>query len=346
MKPNLSKSVFGRLPGGSKAHLYTLENANGMRVSITNYGGIITELHVPDRQGTLADVVLGFDNLDQYLGEHPYFGATIGRVANRIAQGRFALDGKSYQLAINNGPNHLHGGLRGFDKVLWKATPIKNSGVKLSYSSPDGEEGYPGRLTVTVTMTLTSANELRLDYSARTNKPTPLNLTNHTYFNLAGRGDILGHELTLDAHYYTPVDETLIPTGEILKVDRTPFDFIQPRTIGSRLRELKGKPRGYDHNFVLDNGGQFLARAARVSEPVSGRVMETWTTEPGMQLYTGNFLDGSLTGKNGMTYRQCGAVCFETQHFPDSVNQPQFPTTVLRPGRIWESATLYKFSTQ
>ena len=325
MNPNVKKSPFGTLPDGTAVDLFTLTNAHGLVAKITNYGTIITEVRVPDRQGKLGDIVLGFDNLGQYLKGHPYFGCTVGRVANRIAGGKFTLDGKAYTLAVNNGPNHLHGGRKGFDKVVWKAEPQTGAAVTFSYTSPDSEEGYPGSLKVTVVMTLTDADELRIDYSATTDKPTPLNLTNHSYFNLAGEGDVLGHELMLAADHFTPSDAHLIPTGEIKSVKGTPLDFTTPKTLGLRITELKNDERGYDHNFVLNNGGKALALAARVHEPKSGRVMEVHTTEPGIQLYTANYLDGSLTGKNGVAYRKHSAFCLETQHYPDSVNKPNFP---------------------
>jgi aldose 1-epimerase len=289
--------------------------------------------------------VLGFDTLGPYLKGHPHFGCTAGRVANRIAKGTFVLDGKTYHLAINNGPNHLHGGLKGFDKAVWKAEPQPAAAVKFSYTSPDGEEGYPGSLQTTVTMTLTDANELRIDYSAVTDKPTLVNLTNHSYFNLAGTGDILRHELTINADAVTAVDDTLIPTGEIRPVAGTPLDFRTPQTIGSRFSQLETTPVGYDDNYVLNWGGKALAFAARVFEPKSGRVMEVFTTQPGVQLYTANWLDGSLIGKGGVAYRQHAALCLETQHFPDSVNHPNFPSVVLRPGETYRQTTVHKFST-
>jgi aldose 1-epimerase len=341
----VSKSSFGKLPDGTAVELYTLENANGLRAKVTNYGAIVTELHVPDRHGKLTDVVLGFDNLAQYLQKHPYFGATVGRFANRIAKGRFTLDGKTYTLAINNGPNHLHGGLKGFDKMLWKAEPQSGAAVKFSYTSPDGEEGYPGTLNVSVAMSLTDANELRLDYTATTDKATPLNLTNHSYFNLAADGDVLSHELMLAADYFTPPDSGRIPTGEIKAVKGTPFDFTKPRAIGARFSQISDRPVGYDHNYVLNKPADSLSLMARVSEPKSGRIMEAFTTEPGVQLYTSNYFDGSLTGKRGIVYQQHAALCLEAQHFPDSVNQPKFPSVILRPGQTYRQTTVYKFST-
>jgi aldose 1-epimerase len=346
MKPGIQKSFFGELPDGKPVHLYTLTNANGLVAKITTYGTILTELHVPDRNCKMTDVVLGYDSLAPYLKPHPYFGATVGRVANRIAKGTFVLDGQTYHLATNNGPNHLHGGLKGFDKAVWKAEPQAAAAVKFSYVSPDGEDGYPGTLQTTVTMTLTDANELRIDYAALTDKPTPVNLTNHSYFNLAGSGDILGHELTLNADNVTAVDDTLIPTGALTPVAGTPLDFRTPKAIGSRFSELNVTPVGYDNNYVLNGGGKSLASAARVFEPNTGRVMEVLTTQPGVQLYTANWLDGSLIGKGGVAYRQHAALCLETQHFPDSINHPNFPSVVLRPGEKYRQTTVHKFSTK
>ena len=343
MKSSVTKTRFGKLPSGKAVDLFTLTNQNGLIAKVTNYGTIITELHVPDRKGRLTDVVLGFDNLDQYLKGHPYFGCTAGRYANRIARGRFTLGDRTYQLPLNNGPNSLHGGTTGFDKVLWKATPLKGAAVKFSYVSADGEQGYPGKLTATVIITLTDDNELAIDYFARTTKPTHVNLTNHSYFNLAGRGDIKSHRLTLASDFYTPVNSQLIPTGEILRVAGTPFDFTRPTAIGSRFRALGGKPQGYDHNYILRGGGHSLALAARVAEPKSGRTMEVFTTEPGIQLYTGNFLDGTATGKNGWTYSSHSAFCLETQHYPDSPNHPHFPSTLLRPDQIYRQTTVHRF---
>lgn len=344
MKANVEKTQFGTMPDGRPVDLYTLTNANGAVVKITNYGAIITELHVPDRGGRLGDVVLGFDNLAQYLAGHPYFGCTVGRVANRIAGAKFTLDGTTYTLAANNGLNHLHGGLKGFDKVLWEAEPQEGASVKFSYTSPDGEEGYPGNLAVTVLMRWTDQNELVIDYTATTDKPTPVNLTNHSYFNLACEGDVLGHVLMLSASQYTPTDAALIPTGEIKSVAGTPLDFTTPTPIGARFDQLDTKPRGYDHNFVINRAGKGLALAARVFEPKTGRVMEVFTTEPGIQLYTGNFLDGSLKGKYGAVYYQHTGFCLETQHFPDAVNKPTFPSIILRPGQTYHQTTVYKFS--
>jgi aldose 1-epimerase len=346
MQAQLRKSSFGNMPDGAEVDLYTLTNANGLSAKVTSYGAIITELHVPDRDGKSGDIVLGFDNLAQYLKGHPFFGATVGRVANRIAKGQFTLDGQTYALATNNGPNHLHGGLKGFDKKVWQAEPQSGAAVKFTYVSSDGEEGYPGKLAVAVTMTLTDANELRLDYTATTDRPTPINLTNHSYFNLAGEGNVLAHELMLAADYHTPADSTLIPTGEIKAVRGTPMDFTTPQPIGSRFAQLRTNPVGYDDNYVLNGGGKALALAARAYESGSGRVMEIHTTQPGVQLYTANFLNGSLTGKRGVVYSQHCAFCLETQHFPDSVNQPKFPSVILRPGQTYRHTTIHRFSTQ
>jgi aldose 1-epimerase len=344
MNSPVTLSSFGKLTDGRSVDCFTLTNANGLVAKIINYGTIITELHVPDRKGQLADIVLGFDQFEPYLKGHPYFGCTVGRVANRIAKGRFTLNGQTYTLAVNNGPNHLHGGLKGFDKVLWQAAPQAKAAVQFSYSSPDGEEGYPGRLQVTVLMTLTDANELRLDYSAVTDKPTPVNLSNHSYFNLAGSGDVLGHEIMIAADNFTPPDPTLIPTGEIKPVQGTPLDFRKPAALGARISQIGGDPPGFDHNYVINGGGKTLAQAARVSEPKSGRVMEVRTTEPGVQLYTGNYLDGSLVGKRGAVYRRHSGLCLETQHFPDSVNQPKFPSVILQPGQVYRQTTVHQFS--
>lgn len=346
---NIHKHPFGKLPDGPDVERYTLENDDGVTVQIITYGGIITTLRTPDRDGNLGDVVLGFDSLDGYLAGHPYFGCIVGRFANRIAGGRFTLDGVTYQLAVNNGPNHLHGGVSGFDKKLWRASTGRSDGavsLALSYLSPDGEEHYPGNLSVTVTYTLTRDDALYIGYSARTDKPTILNLTNHTYFNLASRGDILDHEVTINADRFTPVSESLIPTGELQPVEGTPLDFRQPQRIGARIddaHEQLVRAGGYDHNFVINGAMGELRFAARVYEPSSGRTLEVYTTEPGMQLYTGNFLNGTITGKGGMVYGRRTGLCLETQHFPDSPNQPNFPSVVLRPGEAFRSTTVFKF---
>ena len=342
---------FGQTPDGRGVDLYTLTNTNGLRAKITNYGAILVSLEVPDRDGNLADITLGYDNLDDYVKRGAFFGATVGRYANRIGGAKFVLDGTEYKLAANNGENHLHGGIKGFDKVVWKLDDLKTESnkavVKMSYISEDGEEGYPGNMACTVTYTLTEDNELKISYEAETDKTTVVNLTNHSYFNLAGQGtgDILGHELTLNADKYTPVDEGLIPTGEIRSVKDSPMDFTLPTPIGSRIKQVGD---GYDHNYVLNSGPDLsgLALAARVYEPTSGRVMEIYTTEPGVQLYTGNFLDGTLTGKAGKVYKKHYAFCLETQHFPDSPNKPNFPSAVLLPGQKYTSVTVHKFSTR
>ncbi len=338
---------FGKTPDGAPVELYVLTNGK-LTAKVMTYGAILTELHVPDRNGKLADVVLGFDSLDRYLAGHPHFGATTGRVANRIAKGRFTLDGTEYKLAINNGPNSLHGGLKGFDKKIWKAEDVSGpagAAVKLSYFSPDGEEGFPGNLAVSVTYTVTPDNELKIDYTATTDKATPINLTNHSYFNLAGpaSGPILDHELMLAADQYTAADDTLIPTGEIKPVSGTPLDFTKPTPIGARFDQLSGDPRGYDHNYVLRGEGKSPALGARVYEPGSGRVLEMYTTEPGVQLYTANFLDGSIKGK-GAVYNRYQGFCLEAQHYPDSIHHDNFPSTVLRPGEKYTQTTIYKFS--
>jgi len=348
----MTKESFGKTSDGQNVDIYTLTNSGGAEVKITNYGGIVTSLKVPDRNGKLDDIVLGFDNLDAYLKGHPYFGAIIGRYGNRIAKGRFTLHGLEYKLAVNNGENHLHGGIKGFDKVVWKAKPrtlANGAALELTYLSKDGEEGYPGNLSVKVVYTLTNANALKIDYSATTDKDTVVNLTHHSYFNLAGQGngDILNHRLFVNAARFTPTDAGSIPTGELRSVRGTPFDFTRAITIGARINQdyeqLKfGK--GYDHNFVLNGKIGILRPVARVSESTSGRVMEVWTTEPGMQLYTGNFLDSALTGKDGKVYQQRYGFCLETQHYPDSPNKPKFPTTVLRKGGRYHTITIYEFS--
>ena len=318
-----------------------------MTARIITYGATLTELLVPDRDGKPGDVVLGFDDLGGYLDRSPYFGATVGRVANRIAKGRFQLDGVEYRLATNNGPNFLHGGLKGFDKVVWQARAVESpdsAAVRFSYVSRDGEEGFPGTVMVNVIYTLTNDNVLRLDYSATTDRATPVNLSNHTYWNLRGEGDILGHVLWMDADRYTPVDDTLIPTGQMAPVKGTPMDFTTATAVGAHIQDVPGKPVGYDHNFVLKSGGGKLALALRLTEPGTGRQMEMWTTEPGIQFYTGNFLDGTVTGKRGVVYPFHGAIVLEAQHFPDSVNQPAFPSIVLAPGGTYTQTTLYRFT--
>ena len=334
--------------------MFTLTNANGIEVRAIPYGGIITSIRVPDRDGRFDDIVLGYDAADGYIQNNgPFMGAIIGRYGNRIAKGAFTLDGQTYKLATNNGPNHLHGGIKGFDKVVWQAEETRTAdgpAIVFRYVSADGEEGYPGTLNVTVTYTLNDKNELIVDYSAKSDKATHVNLTQHSYFNLTGvQRDILDHELTIDADGYTPVDTTLIPTGRIDPVEATPFDFRKPAKIGLRINddhEQLRNGKGYDHNFVLNRFGDGLVHAARVYEPSTGRVLDVSTTEPGMQFYSGNFLDGSITGKNKRAYQQRFGFCLETQHFPDSPNQPQFPSTIVRPGNEYRSRTVFKFSTQ
>jgi aldose 1-epimerase len=353
-KGTLSKQAFGKTPDGQEVEIYTLTNSNGVEARITTYGGIVVSLKAPDRAGKLDDIVLGFETLDGYLKGHPYFGAIIGRYGNRIGKGRFNLNGVEYKLAVNNGENSLHGGLKGFDKVVWKARPITartGPALELIYVSRDGEEGYPGTLSVKVTYTLTSQNELRMDYAATTDKDTVVNLTNHSYFNLAGQGngDILGHRIMLNAARFIPVDSGLIPTGELRAVKGTPFDFALPTAIGARIDQADEQlklGRGYDHTFVLNGRMGTLRQAAKVVEPASGRVLEVWTTEPGVQLYTGNFLDGTVTGKGGKVYKYRYGFCLETQHFPDSPNKPSFPSTVLKRGGRYRTTTVYKFSAQ
>ncbi len=349
---SITESTFGSLPGGTTVSLYHLKNANGLEVLITNYGGIITAIRTPDRSGNFEDVVLGYDSLAGYIKAPSFFGALVGRYGNRIANAKFKLDGKTYQLAANNGKNHLHGGLKGFDKVVWDPTPSStpdSATLKLTYLSKDMEEGYPGNLQVTVTYTLTNDNELKIDYRATTDKKTVINLTNHSYFNLSGntKTDILGHQVSLAASHFLPVDETLIPTGELKPVKGTPFDFTTPTVVGSRINDKDQqivRGRGYDHCFVFDKTPGTLGMVGAVYDSISGRYMELLTTEPGTQLYTGNFLDGSVTGKFGTVYKQRYALCLETQHFPDSPNRPKFPTVVLNPGEQYKTQTIYKFS--
>jgi aldose 1-epimerase len=346
------RTDFGHLPDGRSVELFTLVNAHGLEARVMTYGAIITLLRAPDRTGRLEDVVLGFDSLDGYLHDPPFFGAVVGRYANRIARGEFAVDGVTYHLARNNGPNSLHGGARGFDKVLWSGDPFRTdsgTGVTLRYTSRDGEEGYPGTLAVHVTYTLTPDDRLVVDYGATTDKATPINLSQHTYWNLhgAGRGDILDHVLTVDASAFTPVDSTLIPTGEIASVSGTPFDFRSGMRIGARIAATNDQLRfgqGYDHNWVLDrSGGPGLIHAARLADLESGRTLDVSTTEPGVQFYSGNFLDGTITGKGGQVYGRRTGLCLETQHFPDSPNHANFPTTILRPGETYGSRTVFVF---
>ena len=351
-KPQIRKQPFGKIADQSAIDLFTLTNAQGVEARIMTYGGTVVSLKVPDRTGKMGDVVLGHDTLEGYLKNNPYFGSIIGRYGNRIAKGRFSLGGRGYTLAKNNGENHLHGGTRGFDKVIWKPKEIRNKdgvGLALTYLSKDGEEGYPGNLAVTVVYTLTNQNELKIEYSATTDKETVVNLTNHSYFNLAGSGNILNHEAMIKADRFNPVDRGLIPTGELRSVKGTPMDFTESTAIGTRINQQDEQlifGKGYDHNWVLNHADGALGLAVRVVEPSSGRVMEVHTTEPGVQFYTGNFLDGSIKGKGSRVYEQRSGFCLETQHFPDSPNQPNFPSTVLKPGQKYTSTTVYKFSAQ
>jgi aldose 1-epimerase len=348
---HLDKRAFGKLDDGTAIDLYTLRNRNGLQVEIINYGGAVVSLKTPDRRGRMADIVLGYDDLPGYLADQSYFGALIGRYANRIGQAKFTLNGVEYQLARNDGPNQLHGGVKGFNRVVWQAREVSRRngvGLELRYVSKDNEEGYPGNLVVTATYILTDANELRIEYSATTDKATVVNLTHHSYFNLAGAGmgEVLQHEAKINANRFTPVDATLIPTGELRAVKGTPFDFTRATSIGSRINQKDDQlvlGRGYDHNFVLNKKGKELSLAATVYEQTSGRVVEMWTTEPGMQLYTGNFLD-NVHGKEGKIYVRRGAFCLEAQHFPDSPNKPAFPSTVLKPRERYTQTTVYKFT--
>ncbi|HEU4769991.1 MAG TPA: aldose epimerase family protein [Pyrinomonadaceae bacterium] len=343
----MNRQIFGTGPNGEEAHLYTLTNNRGVEVSITNYGGAVTSIKVPDRDGVFGDVVLGYDTNEEYMRNPRYLGALIGRHANRIAHGKFSFNGVAYQLAQNNGENHLHGGNKGFDKRFWEAAQ-NEAGLSLEYFSTDGEENYPGNLTVNVDYSLNEENELRIEYRATSDKDTIVNLTNHSYFNLACGGDILGHQLTLNADAFTPVSKDLIPTGEIRPVSNTPMDFRESRTIGSRIHdeyEQLAFTGGYDHNFLLRDWNGSLRRVAQLRDPASGRVLEVHTTEPGVQFYSGNFFDGSFGGKGGVVYEKYAGLCLETQHFPDSPNHPNFPTTVLRAGEQYRQTTIYKFTT-
>jgi len=348
---SIKRAPFGKLPDGTAVEVFTLTNTHGVEVRAISYGGIIVSLRVPDRSGHLDDVVLGYDSLEGYLRSSPYFGAIVGRYGNRIAKGQFVLDGVTYRLAANDGPNHLHGGIKGFDKVVWQAEPVQNDsgvGVRFSRVSPDGEEGYPGTLKVGVRYLLTNRDELIVDYEGSTDKATPVNLTQHSYFNLTGgaRRDILDHQLWINADAFTPVDSLLIPTGAIDSVAGTPLDFRTPTAIGARIGQDHQQlrfGRGYDHNFVLRREGAGLAHAARVAEPITGRTLDIYTTEPGIQFYSGNFLDGTITGKGGQVYGHRFGFCLETQHYPDSPNRTQFPSTVLRPGDEYRSRTVFAF---
>ena len=351
-KGTITKADFGKTPDGTAVELYTLRNSKGMEATIMTYGGIVTSLKTPDKNGQFGDVVLGYDNLDGYIKSTPYFGALIGRYGNRIALGKFSLDGQTYTLATNNMPNALHGGLKGFDKVVWRVedADVEENGpeLELVYVSKDGEEGYPGNLTVHATYTVTEDNALQVKFKATTDKKTVLNLTQHSYFNLRGSGDILDHDVTINANKFTPVDSTLIPTGELRPVAGTPFDFTTAHNIGERIGMTTDEQikfgGGYDHNWVLNKSDDKLSLAATVHEETTGRTMEVWSTSPGVQFYSGNFLDGTITGKGGWTYQFRNGFCFEPQHYPDSPNHPAFPTTELKPGETYHNTILYKFS--
>ena len=347
-KPKIAQEVWGKTTDGESVTIFTLGNSHGLKARVMTSGATLASMETPDRNGKLADVTLGFDSLEGYLGAHPFFGVIAGRYANRIAKGKFTLDGKEYTLATNNGANHLHGGIKGFDKKNWTAQVLEDAnGVRFSTTSPDGEEGYPGTVKASVTYTLTGDNELCMHYEITTDKPTVVNLTNHAYWNLGGTGagDILGHELTLHAGKFTPVDDGSIPTGSLDPVTGGPMDFTKAKAIGKDFAQMTGTPGGYDHNFVIDQDKPAtLTIAAEVHDPKSGRVMKIATTEPGIQFYTGNYLDGKLTGKAGTVYQKNFGLCLETQHFPDSPNKPQFPSAVLRPGTTYRSTTIHTFS--
>ena len=349
MKTGIKRSDFGTVDG-KPVYLYTLTNAKGDEVKITNYGGIVTSWISPDKNGKRSSIVLGFDSLSGYLAKPPYFGAIVGRYGNRIARGRFKIGDSTYSLAVNNGSNHLHGGLKGFDKQVWEATVTNDSVpvLSLSYLSKDMEEGYPGNLKVNVVYTLTDDDALQIEYTAETDKPTVLNLTNHSYFNLTGdhRNTILDHKMMIKADYYTPVDTGLIPTGELKAVKGTPFDFNTPEKIGTRIAQTGGNPVGYDHNYALKRSDNSLQQVVTVTDSLSGRKLELFTTEPGVQFYTGNFLDGSIKGSDGVPFNKNTGFCLETQHFPDSPNQPKFPSVLLKPGEKFHSITKYKLSTE
>jgi aldose 1-epimerase len=347
----IEKHMFGTLADGQEAFLYTLVNKSGMQATITNYGAAVTSLLVPDRTGKLEDVVLGYDSLIGYVKDKAYFGAIVGRYGNRIAKGRFRLDGKQYQLTINDGENHLHGGAHGFNKALWRAEPMQTDStqsLKLTYTSPDGEDGYPGNVTVQVVYTLNDNNELVIDYTGTTDRPTILNPTHHSYFNLSGSftKTILDDRLMINADYFTPVDKELIPIGELAKVDNTPMDFRRPTAVGARINDSFEQLRfgkGYDHNWVINNYDGAVREAATLFDSASGRFMEVWTDQPGLQFYSGNFLDGTIKGKKNTVYNHRTGLCLEAQHFPDSPNKPDFPSVVLRPGMTYKQETIYKF---
>jgi aldose 1-epimerase len=349
MKAGVEREAFGKLEDGTVIEAFTLRNARGASARVMTYGATLANLWMPDRKGVEGDVVLGFDDLKGYLGDHPHFGGVIGRFANRIAKGRFGIDGHEYTLATNNGPNTLHGGTVSYDRRVWKGEAVpdgKGAAVRLMYVSPDGEEHFPGTLTVTVVYTLTEDNALKIEYTATTDKPTAVNLTNHTYFNLGGAADVLGYTLTLNASRYTPADSTLIPTGELAPVKGTAYDFTKPMTIGSRIAQLEKikEAGGYDINYVVDGEIGQPRMAAKVVDAISGREMEVWTTQPGVQLYTANWLNGTIKGKGGVAYKRFGAICLETQNYPDAVNHPNFPNAILRPGETFHAETIYKFS--
>ena len=347
---SIGERTFGTTTEGVDVKLYTLRNSHGAEVSICNYGGLVTSLKVPDKNGSFGDVVLGYDNLADYIKSSPYFGALIGRYGNRIAKGQFSLDGKDYTLATNNGPNTLHGGLKGFDKVVWQARAYQSESgpsLELTYLSKDGEEGYPGNLSVKAVYTLTEDNALKLEYTATTDKDTIANLTHHSYFNLAGNGDVLNHVVMIDADKFTPVDSTLIPTGELKPVEGTPFDFRTPTAVGARIGQNDEQLKlghGYDHNWIINDYTGKVRLMAHVYEPTSGRVLEVFSSEPGLQFYSGNFLDGTLKGKGGWVYQFRDGFCMEPQHFPDSPNKPNFPSVVLKPGTVCHNTIIYRFS--
>jgi aldose 1-epimerase len=347
---SVTSQPFGKTPDGKEVSLYTLKNSKGMEARIMTYGGTVVSLKVPDRSGALGDVVLGYDTLGDYIKASPYFGCLVGRYGNRIAKGKFSLNGAQYTLATNNNENHLHGGIKGFDKVIWSATILKDkpdATLELKYVSPDGEEGYPGALSVTAVYSVTDKNELRLDYTASTDKPTVCNLTHHSYFNLAGKGDILNHAVKISADAFTPVDSTLIPTGELKPVEGTPFDFRKATTIGARIKAEDQQLKfglGYDHNWAFKKPVGKLTSMARVQEPTTGRIMEVLSTEPGLQFYSGNFLDGTNVGKGGIAYQFRNGFCMEPQHYPDSPNKSQFPSVTLNPGQAYHNTIVYRFS--
>jgi len=349
---SISNTAFGKTPDGKTVEVYTLRNRQGMEARIATYGGIIVSLTAPDRAGKFADVVLGYDNLKDYLKFTPYFGALVGRYANRIGGAKFALNGKTYELARNDGPHCLHGGVKGFDKVVWTAKVVETKegpALELAYLSPDGEEGFPGNLSVKATHVLTDENELRLNITATTDAPTVCNLTHHSYFNLAGHGNVLKHEVQINASRFTPTDATLIPTGELKPVDGTPLDFRKPAAIGTHIKSDYPQLRlagGYDLNFVIDKPADKLGLHGRVYEPTTGRALEVWSTEPGMQFFTSNFFDGSIIGKGGSAHHRYAALCMEPHHFPDSPNKPQFPSTELRPGQVYCNTIIYRFLTK